>query len=163
MPKSNPQIACRSRFGIQTTKKAQNAQNAEKAGKSNESLVLRRTASCDHTNLRSSNFIHLLQMSMAVINVNIIGDLPNLVAQLLEVFHRFLFGFFAFFAVGIVVLSNDSSASAAGGGIGTRTSIRVPSPGRDCTEIRPRTMRARSRMLTIPSEPLASIASGSNP
>jgi len=36
-------------------------------------------------------------MSMAVINVNIIGDLPNLVAQMPEVFHRFLFGLFAFF------------------------------------------------------------------
>jgi hypothetical protein len=49
---------------------------------------LRRAASCDQANLRSSN-INFFQVSMAMINVNVIGDLPNLRTQFRDVFHRF--------------------------------------------------------------------------
>ena len=42
----------------------------------------------DQANLRSSN-LDFFQVSMAMINVNVIGDLPNLRTQFLDVFHRF--------------------------------------------------------------------------
>src|SRR3989442_9644396 len=43
--------------------------------------------------------IHLLQVAMTVIQVNVISGLPHLCTQRLEIFHRFSFAFSAFFAV----------------------------------------------------------------
>src|SRR5881628_3322998 len=43
--------------------------------------------------------IHLLQVAMAMIQVNVICGLPHLCTQRLEIFHRFSFAFSAFFAV----------------------------------------------------------------
>ena len=53
----------------------------------------------------------------------------------------------------------DSSTPA----MGTHTSTRVPLPACDSMENWPWTNRARSLMLTRPSEPLARIAFGSKP
>ena len=68
-------------FGDKTAK---NAENAERAEKRNEGLLLRWAASCDQADLRTSN-----QVSMAMISVSVIGDLPNLRTQFLDVFHKF--------------------------------------------------------------------------
>ena len=50
---------------------------------------MRRAASCDQTKLRSSN-LDIFQVYMAMINVNVIGDLPNLRRdlQFMEILYR---------------------------------------------------------------------------
>src|SRR6266516_6986124 len=46
-----------------------------------------------------SILIHLLQVAMTMIQVNVISGLPHLCTQRLDIFHRFSFAFSAFFAV----------------------------------------------------------------
>jgi hypothetical protein len=66
--------------------------------------------------MRQRMLLHLLQMSVAMVNENLTGDLSNLLAQLLRVLHGFFFAFSALFAVDLlrrqrVVQSKRTSVS----------------------------------------------------
>jgi hypothetical protein len=61
-------------------------------------LLFRRATSCDQANLRISN-LHLFQVAMTMVQVDVISGLPHLCTQRLEILPRFSFAFSAFFAV----------------------------------------------------------------